>query len=115
MPEWPNNLPSPLIEGYRETIPDNTLRSSVDQGIAKLRRRSTAAPRMLSVHYLFSSAQLEVLEGFYQDTLLSGVLRFDYQHPRSGAAVVCRFRQPPSIEAVSPAYSRVAIELEILP
>jgi hypothetical protein len=115
MPAWPSEFPAALVDGFRETVPDNTLRSDMDQGPAKVRQRFTAAVRRLTVSYLLSKAQVASLETFYNQILSGGSLRFDYIHPRSGASVSCRFRQPPVYNGMNGKYFRVNVELEVLP
>ena len=116
MPAWPITLPaSPLVEGFRETPPDTVLRSPMDQGPAKLRRRTTAGTGALSLTYLLSRAQVNALMDFFNDTLAGGSLPFDFTHPVNGATLACRFRQMPAYAPVNAEYFRAAIELEVLP
>lgn len=116
MPSWPPTLPSsPLADGLRETLPATALRTEMDQGPAKLRRRTTAGAATLSVNYLVSRAQVDGLQEFFNETLAGGTLPFDFTHPVSGASVSCRFRQPPAYAAVNAQYFRAALELEVLP
>jgi hypothetical protein len=116
MPTWPVTLPAaPLLEGFREATPDTVLRTEMEQGPAKLRQRTTAGVRTLSVGYLLSAAQVATLETFYLTTLSGGAAAFDFTHPRTGAGVSCRFVRPPEYAAVNGNYFRAALELEILP
>ena len=116
MSAWPDTLPqSPLIEGFRETPANATLRTEMETGPAKLRRRTTAATATLSLTFLISTAQLAVLDTFYADTLQHGTLPFDYTHPVTGETVSCRFRQPPARGALGDGYFRASIDLEVLP
>jgi hypothetical protein len=60
---WPESLPqSPLVDGLQETLPDNLLRTKMEQGPPKLRRRGTDAPAQMTAHFLLSAAQCAVLE-----------------------------------------------------
>lgn len=116
MPVWPSTLPSsPLLDGFRETVPDNVLRTDMERGPAKTRRRTTSAVRKLSVNYLMSKAQVADLETFYGTELLGGSIAFDTMHPRSAAAISCRFVKPPVYSSANGEYFRVALELEVLP
>lgn len=79
---WPPALPqAPLAEGYSETIPSNLLRSETDTGPAKVRRRGTAKPYIISASYLLSTEECEVLDGFLVDTLGGGAICFDWPRP----------------------------------
>ncbi|TAL39632.1 MAG: hypothetical protein EPN97_02085 [Alphaproteobacteria bacterium] len=116
MPAWPLTLPaSPLVDGFRETPPDTVLRSAMDQGPAKLRRRTTAGTGALSMTYLLTRVQVDTLMDFFNDTLAGGALSFDFTHPVGGAALSCRFRQMPAYAPVNSEYFRAAIELEVMP
>jgi hypothetical protein len=112
---WPEELPqSPLLDGWRETLADNMLRTEMEQGPAKLRRRGTAASGRMQLHFLLSPDQGAVLDAFYSDTLQGGVKRFQLPHPRKGDAVLCRFMSPPEYSAVSGGYCRARLSLEVL-
>lgn len=116
MPVWPVTLPSsPLVEGFREVPPETVLRSSMDQGPAKLRRRTTAGTGTLSMIYMLTRAQVDTLKDFFNDTLAGGTLGFDFTHPVSGTGLTCRFRQMPAYAPVNSEFFRASIELEVLP
>ncbi len=116
MPTWPAALPTlPLAEGFRETPANNILRTEMEQGPAKVRRRSTAGVGKMTLAYLLSTADIQTLENFIQDDLSGGVLPFSFTHPRKGNALTCRFRQLPEYGATNGGYFKVAVELEILP
>lgn len=116
MPAWPSTLPAtPLMDKFRETSPDTLIRTEMETGPAKIRRRSTAGVRGMTLGYLLSRAQVAALESFYLADTAGGALAFDFTHPRSGAALVCRFRSPPAYESVNGEYFHVAVALEALP
>jgi len=116
MPTWPNTLPqSPLLDGFRETVPDITIRSTMDQGPAKVRLRTTAAVRTMALTYLMSKDQIAALETFYLATVQGGALSFTFTHPRSNTVMNCRFTRPPEYVPTNGNFFRVAIELEVLP
>lgn len=112
---WPDTLPqSPLADGYGETAPDNTVRTEMEQGPAKIRRRGTAAVRKLRFALLLDAAQVETLDDFYAETLAGGALAFTFPQPRGDGTVQCRFVKPPEYGAAGKAF-RAAMELEVLP
>lgn len=116
MPAWPETLPlSPLADSFRETAPDTTIRTQMEQGPAKIRRRTTAGVGDISFAYILSAAQAATLEDFYLDDLSGGAASFSFTHPRTGSPVSCRFRDPPQYEALGGDYVRVAVKLEVLP
>jgi hypothetical protein len=116
MTVYPATLPvSPLVDSFREAIPNTVLRTEMEQGPAKVRQRTTAAVRRFSVGYVMAKAQIEILETFYLTTLQGGTLAFDFTHPRTGATVSCRFVKPPDYVPTNGNYFKVGFELEIMP
>lgn len=112
---WPLLLPQdPLLDGWQENLPDNTLRTEMEQGPAKLRRRSTAASGRMTLQFLLSGSEGGVLDHFYTATLASGTKAFRMGHPRRGDMMTCRFMSPPEYTAVNGAYCRARLTLEVL-
>lgn len=116
MPNWPATLPaSPLCDAYKETMPSTTIRTDMDQGPAKVRRRSTAAVRRLMLSFIFDTVQINTLESFIEGDLAGGSLSFGFVHPRTGNNIVCRFRQMPEYASLNGVFFKTAIDLEVLP
>jgi hypothetical protein len=116
MTSWPDTLPAyPLLDGFHETVPNTVIRTDMEQGPAKVRLRTTAAIRAMSLAYLMSKTQVTALETFYLATLQGGALLFDFMHPRSNATVSCRFVKPPEYATSNGNFFKVALELEVLP
>lgn len=116
MPNWPESLPqSPLIDGSRETPADTAIRTEMEAGPAKIRQRTSAGTARLSLTYIMSRAEVEVLQGFFSAGLSSGAMQFDFTHPRTEETVGCRFRQPPAYAPINGDFFRVGVELEVLP
>jgi hypothetical protein len=111
---WPSSLPVYVLEqGYAEKLPEQTIETQVDAGIAKVRRRYTAANRMFNITLQLSNAQAETFETFYESTLAGGSLPFDWRHPRYGTAVTFRFRKPaPQHSPIGGEYVRTSFVLE---
>lgn len=82
MPFWPTELPqSPLRGGFSYSAPNNLIRSDMETGPAKVRRRSTAKPYTAQVTYIMSNEQASVFEEFAITTLAGGSICFDWWHP----------------------------------
>ena len=116
VPTWPITLPQDLsIAGYGESPGDNQLRSNMDVGPAKVRRRSTAAPRKVKGGVILTREQLATFREFYDDILLSGVLRFTWLDPTDPESTVeMRFAEKPAWTAQE-GFFNVSLSLEILP
>lgn len=82
MPFWPTALPqAPLKDGYSDTAPDQLLRSDMESGPAKVRRRGTAKPHVAACTYVFTDEEATIFEDFALGTLAGGALAFDWWHP----------------------------------
>lgn len=115
MATWPATLPSsPLADGFNEQPPNLAIRTDMDAGPAKVRRRFTAGVRPMTVMFLLTKAQVATLDEFYTSTLSGGTIRFDWTHPRTGSAVEFRFTAPPEYRADSDLW-QVTMSLEIMP
>jgi hypothetical protein len=116
MSAWPGTLPEQFEQdGYQETFPEVTIRSEMDVGPAKLRKRYTAAIVAFTGYMFMTPDQVDDLWTFWETTTAYGSLAFDWDHPRTGDSVSCRFLSPPKLEAVEGGDFRVTIEIEVLP
>ncbi len=115
MATWPGSLPAlPLLRGWQETAPDTIIRSTVDNGPAKLRQRFTAGVRPFQFGLLLTAAQVATLDTFYVTTLAGGSLPFDWTNARTGGAVSYRFVSPPAYTSHDQFY-HAALSLEVMP
>jgi hypothetical protein len=115
MATWPVTLPqSILADGYSETLPDTVIRTSMDVGPAKVRRRISNNSFPIVGTLVISRTQVGYLKTFYNTTLLGGSLAFDWADPTTRATVSMRFTGPPKISSVSGWY-KVDMALEVLP
>ncbi len=116
MPTWPTSLPTaPMISGLNETLADNLVRTQMDQGPAKVRRRSTANVKPLQIQYVLTVAQKDTLITFFVTTLVSGSLSFTFTDPLTDSSSTVRFTGPPSFKAVSAIAWATTLALEVLP
>ena len=112
---WPSTFPqAPLLEGFKETPPDNLLRTEMDQGPAKARRRSTSAVRPITWPTVMTTSQVSAFEDFYTNTIKGGALRFNITHPRTNATVEARIISIEPYRVLSHNRSLITIEMEFL-
>ena len=122
-PTWPATLPQRLQEqGYKETFPKTIIRTQMDAGPAKVRRRTSANVRLIEGTLILTSAQVEILDDFYNGSdsateTVGGSITFDWKHPRypDGDDVEMRFVEPPDVAAIGGNYYSAALKLEIMP
>lgn len=113
---WPATLPDIVTyDEYSESPPDNALRTSMDVGPPKSRRRTTANVRPLSVMMILTTAQVETLDVFYDDTLASGTLTFNFDHPRTETTEEMQFAEPPIYGEPDGDYFKVTMKWWVLP
>ena len=113
MPQnWPDTLPQAwLNEGYQETLPNVMIRSEMDAGPAKSRRRFTAQVTPIKAQLLLTTTEKGYLETFFNTTTAGGSLSFTFPH---NGADVLRFTEAPTFSKTGLAWT-VDFELEQLP
>ena len=113
---WPIGLPQRMnASGFTETLPDLALRTEMDAGPRKARRRFTTGPATIEGTVTLRGSQPALLEAFYRDTTAGGTLAFDWTHPRTGALASLRFTGPPAFAPVAGDVWRATLKLEVLP
>lgn len=116
MPTWPASLPQdPSLDGYSSEDQSGMLRSEMDSGPPKQRRRFTATTENISLSWLMTKTQLSTFNSFYKTTLLEGSLAFDITHPVNGWTVSARFTAPAQRSPIYINMWRVNAVIEILP
>lgn len=118
MADWPQTLPAPLVDGASYAPQENTIRTQMAAGAAKMRRRFTAVSEIFDFTLRLTDAQVDTLDAFVVGTL-KDVLPFtwvNFRLPGSPAASY-RFVQRPVYTAVPGAYKMwdAQIQLERLP
>ena len=115
---WPPGLPQTPLSNYSETTGVIIMRTQPDLGPAKQRRRAKR-PDGLNLQFNMSTAQVEILRAFIQDTL-RGATRFGFTHPRT--LEIVEVRVVPESDGVMystsyllPNYWQVSLKLEVLP
>lgn len=123
MPTWPASLPQSLDGPIQKRRDSGMIRSDMDTGPAKQRRRFTAVVKYYSGSMLMTGDQVATFEAFYSDELGEGALSFDgLENPETGSTTgSMRFREDPEFTSVHGAANagdrlwRVNMEIEVLP
>jgi len=63
---WPATLPLPTVQGYSVQPGEAILRTDMDAGLARQRRRFTEVPTKVSVRWIMRRDQYAVFEGWYK-------------------------------------------------
>jgi hypothetical protein len=89
---WPVDLPQMVSQdNYQEARGRNTIRTPVDQGRPKARRRFTSSIQTFTVTVYLTADQADIFDDFWENTTAAGSLEFDWVHPRTQEAAVCQF------------------------
>lgn len=113
--DWPATLYGYILaDGFQEITPDNLIRTEMEVGPAKVRRRGTAAVRKFSVQMFFTAAKLATFETFYVTTSKNGSLAFSYYAPRTKTLADHRFASIPSYSQRDSGFV-VSFQLEQMP
>lgn len=115
---WPGTLPQAVRVDYNENGGMLILRTPMDAGPAKLRRRGQR-PDVLNLGFYMSGAQITTLENFVKNTL-KGTARFGFPHPRTGNQIEARLVPNEDGELYSLRYQApnefmVDVTVEVLP
>jgi len=111
---WPDLLPSdPLSDGFAKKPQSNVIRTAMDAGPKKARRRYTARAVNYTAKQIFNAAELKVFEQFYHTTLADGVLRFNFTDPVTLETAEFRFTDEYETNAIEGEFE-VSMQLERL-
>ena len=106
---------APILDGFVETTPDFVLRTEMDQGPAKVRKRTTTAVREFQMIFIMSKVQTTIFDDFYLSTINGGADSFDFTHPRTEEMLDLRLVKPPEYQALNAKYFRITLKAEALP
>lgn len=117
MPAWPSTLPDFVLrEGYEEGFKKLMLRSQMDSGAAKRRKRFTDGPEPSNFPVEFTSDELDAFKTFLEDDLAGGALSFTKPHPRTGVTETWAFtKEPDPVTSAGHDSYIVVLPLEKLP
>lgn len=115
---WPPSLPQVPQKGFTETGGALILRTQMDAGLAKQRRRGLSTSQ-LNTSFILTSAQVTLLEEFITNTI-RGVARFGFPHPRTNNIVEVRIIPQNegtlyNLTYLAPDYWTLTLQLEVLP
>ena len=75
---WPSAvLPRPSFEGYSLEPVDSVLRTEMESGPARQRRRYSNAPTRIPVRWRFTASQMAVFEGWFNHKAEAGAAWFE--------------------------------------
>lgn len=113
---WPSSLQQ-LVEqsSFGLDTGESVIRSQMDIGPAKIRRRFTKQIDNLNVSIQVTSTQYTTLVDFYRVDLNGGVNQFVFNHPITGSPVYIRFVAAPKFKSLGGSQFEASMAWEILP
>ena len=66
MASWPTTLPSPKLSGYKLTPLDQVIRTDMEGGNTRTRRRTTARVDKFAVAFDFNETQMAAFRAWYE-------------------------------------------------
>lgn len=98
---WPAQLQDVFNQdSFQYQIGETVIRSSMDIGPAKVRRRFTKPINEVTGSIWVSVAEFQIFYNFFNTTLNGGTLPFDFYNPLLAATKEYRFKGPPRITPV---------------
>lgn len=114
-PTWPSTLPPPIQDSGTQYAPlvDNQVRTSMETGAPKARRRFTHVPETFNCTLKLTGAQVATLRTFVETTL-KDVGNFDWLDFRSMATATYQFTKRPSFACIQSRADAWTATLELL-
>lgn len=110
---WPVSLEQYVdVESFNYKFGETVLRSDVDIGPKKLRRRFTRPINTATVSFRLPMDDYNTFVTFFNTTSNGGVTPFELAHPITGVTKEWRFTGPPEIRPLGGTEFSVSFELE---
>jgi hypothetical protein len=112
---WPASLQDKLNQAsFSYAFGETLIRSTVDVGPAKVRRRFTKGIDVLTCSILLKNAsEYSIFYNFYDSTLNGGVNRFEFVHPITGVLSEFRMIKAPSLRLIGGSVYELSMEWEL--
>lgn len=98
---WPGTLPQTMRLGMVETHQAGFVRTPMDAGPAKTRKRFTFTSRVQTGTMMMTETQRETFETFFTTTLEMGSVTFRFNDPNDGQLYEWKFMDPPKFTAIA--------------
>lgn len=113
---WPVTLQDCVNEeGFGNELGETVLRSDMDVGPAKLRRRFTRGFDNFTTTVNLTTAQYSLFRTFYYTSLNGGTLPFEFKHPITQVVSEFRFVSTPRVNSFGGGNFRVSMVWEEVP
>ena len=116
-PTFPTTLPKPSMSQYSLTPVNNVLRTDMESGPARTRRRYISVPTDVSVTWTLTRAELDAFQTFYREAIYDGAGWFlmPVVMGDGEALRTARFKEPYRAETVANEHVwQVSATLEVM-
>lgn len=111
---WPVDLPD-CAATWQESETPSTIRTDMDAGPPKVRRRFTGIWRRIEVSMNLTKDQFIILRDFYDNECAQGVNWHTFRHPYTNEIEQFRFVEPPALTSMSALAASASMKWEQLP
>lgn len=113
--KWPSTLPPPRKDSYQLNFEQNFIRTEMDQGNARQRKRFTRTRATIPLVWRFKETQLATFEAWFHYQINDGVSWFEMTlwNGQGFNPYQVRFTKAPQAKAVGGNLFDVAAELEV--
>ncbi len=113
---WPDRLPDPMASGYSYQPQAPFVRSNMDSGLARQRRRFISVPTQVSVQWTFDRELLALFEAFVHYDLIDGAAWFSavVHNGLERSSVKARMIGAFKVDNIEPGSWRVSATLETI-
>lgn len=109
MAVWSTSLPQlQLMDGLSYAPSDQAIRTTMDTGPTKARRRFSVSVAEVQVPIILTGTQLAAFDTYYQTTLSGGTDTFTWTDPSTGSTATYRFLDRPAFVPIRPAGAATA-------
>ena len=109
--QWPAELPN-CADTWRERDRETLIRTPMETGPPKVRRRFTSPIREFDVGMVMRHDQFADLRDFYDISCAQGVVKHYFRHPYLNLVQEFRFMAPPELASSGPLAVVVAMKWE---
>lgn len=121
MATWPTSLPQSVFMDFVATRQSGMIRTSMDDGPAKQRKRFSAVSKMFKCNMILNGTQYSTFESFFESDLDFGATSFTWINPITDASATLRFTDvftpsqlTPDADPAARLY-QISMPLEVLP
>ncbi len=115
-PSWPVSLPSPNLSGYGVDPAAAFIRTDMESGPARQRRRFSQVPEQVTASFRFTNSEMTTFRNFWKTNLFDGNASFTLNLDLGAGVVnyIVRFISPYRSARQSGMVWDVAVKVEVL-